>query len=402
MRTPDPRVAEQLEEISGWLKEPVLIDPDWLTRMLAANSASKREVEGFFFLFDEKQPLSYTMRDGVAVLPISGPIAKKSAYRVTYDEISGQVEKAVNDRKVRSILLNIDSPGGVVAGMYETAGAIKAAAGVKPIYAIANDYMTSAAYGLASGASKVYSTRYGTTGSIGVVLMHVDYSKQNERIGVKPTFIFGGRKKTWGNPEEPLGEEARAELQKLVDHHYADFTQMVAAHRNLQLSQVLRQEAGTYLPEDAQREGLVDGVRSFDECANALAAEGRSASMSTTNHVDPAEPKADVVNIDDIREKAKAEAKKEAAERTKKIRTLCGLAGKPELAGEMIDSDRTPDQVAEALIELRAKEDEKHRTLGAHGTGLDSQKPTRSMAEAVVATLKARGIEPRKDTLNPL
>ena len=401
MRTAHPAVQAQLEELRGWLTsgEPLLMDPDWLSRMLGANAISKREVEGFFFLFDEKQPLTYKVTDGVAVLPIRGALAKKSAYRTTYGEIAEQVTKAANDRKVRGILLDMDSPGGVVSGVEEATAAVARASAEKPVYALANDYMASAAYWVASPATKILSTKYGTVGSIGVVLMHMDYSKQNERIGVKPTFITGGRKKTWGNPEEPLSEEARADLQKTVDHYYWMFAEAVAKNRKLDLGRVIGTEAGVYLPEDAKSAGLVDEVMSFDDCAGQLSAIGGSK-MSESTQTDPKEPKAQVVDIDDVREKAKAEAKREAADRARKIKTLCALAGKPELAGDMIDSEKTTDQVGEALIELRAKEDERHKTLGAHGSG--APEPGRKLSDSMVSLLKARGMEPRKDTLHPL
>lgn len=402
MKTPDPRITAQLDEIVAWLKEPVAIDPDWLARMMAADASSRREVEAFFFLFDEKQPLAYTVRDGVARLPIQGPIAKKSDYRVTYGEIAAQVEKAAEDRRVRGIVLDVDSPGGVVSGMYETAATIKAAAAMKPLVAVANDHMASAAYGISSGAGKIYSNRYGSVGSIGVVLVHTDYSKMNERIGLKPTFIVGGRKKAQANPEEPLSDEARADLQKLVDANYADFAQLVATNRGLHISQVLRQEAGVFMPADAASHNLIDGVQSFDECAGALSAEAGRKSMSdpnisgTTTTTEP--PKAEVVDLDAAREQARAEGRREAKEREQAIQKICTLARHPELAGKMIASDMSVDQVKDHLIELNAKQDEKIVISGAHGGSGGA--PQRSLTDHMNQTLKARGMKPRPDALS--
>ena len=401
MRTPHPAVSAQLDELLSWLKsgEPLALDPEWIARMMAADATSRREVEGFFFLFDEKVPLSYTLKDGVALIPIQGPIAKKSDWRVTYSEITDVVGKAVSDKRARAILLNVDSPGGVVSGMYEAAAAVRDAAKQKPVWAVANDYMASAAYGVSSGATKILSTRYGTTGSIGVVLMHLDYSKQNEMRGVKPTFIVGGRKKAWGNPEEPLSEEAKADLQATVNHFYNGFIDLVAEHRGLERARVLSTEAGVFLPEEARAVGLVDEVRSFDECASALSAE-MEVPMAGSNHNDD-DKKAEVVDLDAERERARADGRREAAERAKAIQRLCALAGKADLAGDFIAGDKTVEQVSDALIEMRAKDDDKAKISGVHGTGNDGT-PARKLSDAMVDLVKSRGMEPRKDTLRPL
>ena len=397
-----PALDTQLDELIAWLTsgQPLALDPDWITRMLAANSVSRREVEGFFFLFDEKEPLAYTVRNGVAVLPIHGPLARKSAFRTTYGEISEQVAKAADDRKVRAILLDVDSPGGVVSGMHEAAAAVRTAALAKPTWAVANDYMASAAYGVASGASKVITTRYGTTGSIGTVLVHLDFSKQNEQLGVNPTYVVGGRKKAWANPDQPLAAEPRAELQALVDHHYLAFAGMVAEHRGLDLAKVLATEAGSYLPEEARALGLVDGVQGFDECASALAAEGRAKKMPDSDDKKDAGTGAEVVNIDDARDRARAEGRREAAEYARSVRKLCALAGMSSLADDFIEKGESLSQVGESLLALRAKKDAEDGDIsGVHGrTG---SAPIRPLADAMKDLIKARGMKPRVNIMLP-
>jgi ClpP class serine protease len=86
-----------------------------------------------------------TMRDGVAVLGITGPIVR---YADLFSEISGATSvqslardftKALNDASVSSILLNVDSPGGEVSGIHEFAAMVYAARGTKPIAAYVDD-----------------------------------------------------------------------------------------------------------------------------------------------------------------------------------------------------------------------------------------------------------------------
>ena len=84
--------------------------------------------------------------------------------------------RAVDDAGVRAILLDIDSPGGETTGCFELADYIYSIRGIKPVYAAANDIALSAAYAIASAASRVFVTRTGAVGSVGVYALHVDQS----------------------------------------------------------------------------------------------------------------------------------------------------------------------------------------------------------------------------------
>lgn len=180
----------------------------------------------------------------VGVLPLFGPIAARMNM---FTEISGGTSMDAwmkdframrDDPGVKSILLDVDSPGGEVALVPEAADEILASRGTKPIIALARPMMASAAYWLSAAADEIVVTPSGEVGSIGVVLMHADYSKQNEMAGVKPTYITYGDHKAEGNPDEPLTDETRQYLQEMVNAVGEQFVKFVAKARGVSVSTV--------------------------------------------------------------------------------------------------------------------------------------------------------------------
>ncbi|MGZ9089821.1 MAG: S49 family peptidase, partial [Rhodoplanes sp.] len=98
---------------------------------------------------------------------------------------------------------------------------------------MANESALSAAYAIASAADRVYVTRTGEIGSVGVVAVHVDESGADAKAGLAWTFVFAGERKVDGNAHEPLSERARSAIQADVDRLYAELCALVAANLGL-------------------------------------------------------------------------------------------------------------------------------------------------------------------------
>ena len=119
---------------------------------------------------------------GVAVIPIHGTLVRRTvgleaeSGLTSYASLAAQLDAAIGNPAVSAILLDIDSPGGESGGVFDLADRIRAASQIKPVWAVANDMAFSAAYALASAASRVFVSRTGGVGSIGVIAMHVDQS----------------------------------------------------------------------------------------------------------------------------------------------------------------------------------------------------------------------------------
>lgn len=228
-----------------------------------------------------------TVRDGVAVINIENAVYRRKpwfAQGVSHKQIKDEISKALQDEKVTAILYNIYSPGGTVAGTQELASYIKEASSVKPSCAFVDGMCCSAAYWLASATGKIFATESAEIGSVGVVLVHSDYSKFNENMGLKYTYITAGSKKSIGASEVPLSEEDKAYLQHSVDAVYAVFLHDVAQNMGLDTDKKLEWADGrVFLGNEALRLGLVSRLVKTQEEAIALLSENKENKMSVPN-----------------------------------------------------------------------------------------------------------------------
>ena len=177
-------------------------------------------------------------------------------------------------------MLDIDSPGGEAGGAFDLADQIVAARQVKPIWAVANDDAFSAAYAIASAAARVYVTRTGGVGSVGVIALHVDQSQRDAMNGLRYTAVYAGDRKNDMSPHAPLSTDAAQALQAEVDRLYGLFVSTVAANRNLSVQDVQDTEAGLYFAQDAIDVGLADVVGTLDDALIALSEELQTKTTS--------------------------------------------------------------------------------------------------------------------------
>lgn len=212
----------------------------------------------------------------VAIVPIEGVLSKDGPawYGSNYDTIGKAVEDAALNPEVKRIVLTVDSPGGEVLGLQETAAVIRDAAKVKPVSAIVTGMAASAAYWLTSQASDITLTPSGEVGSVGVRMMHVDISKMLESAGYTVTELFSGNFKTEWSPFKPLSEDAKADMQPRLDATHRLFLNAVADARGERAGDKIREErfgeGRMFSADDAVTRGLVDKVQSPREFFRAL------------------------------------------------------------------------------------------------------------------------------------
>lgn len=241
------------------------------------------------------QQKPYELQDGVAILCLDGVIAKKAnlfmqvSGGVSTQMAAAQFDEALADDDVSSILLVIDSPGGTVDGTQELVNKIYAARGQKPIIALADGLMASAAYWVGSAADSIFAASDTTEiGSIGVVAQHMDTSAKDAQAGVKRTEVYAGKYKRIASSTAPLTDEGKAYIQDSVDSLYSIFVDSVARNRGMDTETVLRDMADgrVFLAQDAVKRGLVDGVATQGELLARLAA-GDFAAATTPNAKGP-------------------------------------------------------------------------------------------------------------------
>lgn len=221
-------------------------------------------------------------KNRVAVLPVLGTLYHRAdmfteaSGFTSAERLAREFDALVEDAGTSAIVLDMDSPGGMAMGTKELADKIFAARGSKPIVAVANAYAASAAYYLASAADEVVVTPTGQVGSIGTMAVHVDQSGLNEQVGLKPTYIHYGKHKVEGNPDTPLDDEAREEIQKLVDSYGRQFEADVAKYRDRAVA-VVRSEFGQgrmFTAQDATTTGLADKVDTLEGTLQRLSSGG--------------------------------------------------------------------------------------------------------------------------------
>jgi signal peptide peptidase SppA len=230
----------------------------------------------------------------VGIVPVYGIIMPRATLMT---EMSGgatvagirlMFRQALEDETIGSILLDFDSPGGAVDGIEELATEIREARGRKPIVAIADYCMASAAYYLASQADEVVASPSSQVGWVGTIFKHTEFSKMNEMDGVTVTVIRNPPGKSQVNDVEALTEEAKADLQQRVDDYSVQFHSAVAKGRGVSVAAVKADYGGGggMTAARAKAAGLVDRVESYDATVHRLATGRGPAPRGTSALVD--------------------------------------------------------------------------------------------------------------------
>lgn len=233
---------------------------------------------------DPKPP--YATENGVATIPLHGLMMKGEPWMIRWfggtstADFSSAVSLAASDPNVKAILLDIDSPGGLVDGTADAADAVASARKVKPTYGHVTDTCCSAALYVGSQAQGLYANKGADIGSIGVRTSRTDYSKAFAKEGITVHPISTGKHKAAGLPGTEITEEQLAEVQRQVDAHGALFVNAIASGRKMKREDAQALADGRiWIASDAHKKGLIDGVASRQAVMDALSAyrPGRTA-----------------------------------------------------------------------------------------------------------------------------
>ncbi|MCA9053982.1 MAG: S49 family peptidase [Planctomycetaceae bacterium] len=223
----------------------------------------------------------------VAVIPVYGVLTKRGDwYTSSTDALGRVIDAAAVSANISGIVLDVDSPGGSVAGLPEFADKVYSARDAKPIVAVANPLAASAALWVGTAATSFVATPSADVGSHGVYSMHIDHSKMLEEWGLSVTLIHAGKYKVEGNPFQPLDDEGRAEFQRGVDEAYADFTSALSRNRGA-TRQYVRDNYGQGRVLSAQKAlevGMIDRIATLEETLAKMGAkstETREAKRET-------------------------------------------------------------------------------------------------------------------------
>lgn len=234
-------------------------------------------------------PPLMSVQDGVGIIDIQGSMVPGHAGfmrifgAIGYADIQDAMLEAVADKSVNSILLNIDSGGGAVAGVNDAAKMIAAVNKVKPVTTYTGGTMASAALWLGSSAGKMFASETAIAGSLGVLMVHASRARQLENDGVKVTVIRAGTHKALMNPYEDLTEEAMKEAQAKANALYDVFLSHVAESRGMSLTaaDAAFGQGKEFVGKQGVQAGLIDSVGSFTDAFMYAKSLKSSANKST-------------------------------------------------------------------------------------------------------------------------
>lgn len=211
------------------------------------------------------ESLDYTSKIGV--IPIEGPI-------MTSDEILKDLRRFQKKSSIKAIVLRINSPGGAVAPAQEIYREIERVKKKKPVVASIETVGASAAFYIASNASRVVCSRGTITGSIGVIMMLADIHKLAEKVGVGVNIVKAGKYKDIGSGMKPLTDAEKVILEEFAVEIHNQFISDVALARKdkIEIEKLREISDGRFFSgEKAKDYGLVDNIGNFYDAVQIAA-----------------------------------------------------------------------------------------------------------------------------------
>lgn len=304
--------AFDLVSATPWAIEPTMLDT---IRAIALRENDSVEAVEARLGRPLQNARAVTLRGDVAIIPVTGPIFR---YANLMTEISGATSieilakdfnAALDDPAVKSIVLNLDSPGGQVTGISDFAAMVRAAQ--KPVVAFIDGMAASAGYWIAAAASHVVISKSGMAGNVGAVFT-MDTRKDPNKAEIVSAQSPNKR------PDVTTGE-GRALMQEMVDAHAQVFIDDVAAFRGMTSEAVIADWNGgaVFIGAQAVERGMADSVGTMEEVIAGMAGK-QQPKPSTSNHI-----KGSAMNLEELR------------------------AAHPDLCAELLEEGRTIGATAE-------------------------------------------------------
>ena len=354
------------------------------------------------------------IQDDVAVISISGYLMKTvpSIFRdyeidaTGYDEILADLATALENENVETIILNIDSPGGMIAGIEPVLDAILAGRKQKTIIAKVDDLAASGAYWLASQAETITANSLAEIGSIGVYTVYVDSTKLYQEVGFDVIIIRSGEHKGMGMSGVPITDNQVKAVQEVIDGLCDKFIDSIAVGRNMKPEIVRELATGrVWLAEPAQALGLIDGIDSENQGGENNQNNTTVSKVSKKEKKEMSEPN----EADKLAQEAAKEltgkdnpvppATQSVPAEGPKAASLADLKAKfgtrPAFVIDQLEQGATIDQAEVAFLKLenselkaQAEEKDKSAASGTDSVGFSGSEPEGNFEDLVNAYQK--------------
>ena len=263
---------------------------------------------------EEARPLPdlLSIQGNVGIISVKGSLVNGNAgfmayFGVTgYGDIRDALLAAVQEPSISAILMNYDTGGGAVAGVHETAQLIARVNKIKPIIGYNGGTQASAGLWLGSSVRTSYIAETAITGSLGIIMVHAEKSKQLEQDGIKITVIRAGAEKALASQFEPLSEAAKAALEDQAKVMYDIFLGHVATQRGVSntVADTKFGQGREFIGQEAVNVGLVDFVGTLEdafskasELGKKIAAKASQKATTPSNTILKASLSADLAEV---------------------------------------------------------------------------------------------------------
>lgn len=203
-----------------------------------------------------------TFNEKIGVIPIQGAI-------IDSRHITSQLVRFKKDKKIKAIILRINSPGGAVGPTQEIYREIRRTIKTKKVIASIGGIAASGGYYVASAADSIVANSGAITGSIGVIMEVLRFEDLLKKIGVSIEVIKSGEFKDIGSPHRELTEREKELLNSLIKDIQSQFVDDVAAGRGLSVDKVRQIADGRIFSGARAKElGLVDRLGNFHDAVD--------------------------------------------------------------------------------------------------------------------------------------
>ncbi|MFZ2948796.1 MAG: signal peptide peptidase SppA [Desulfuromonadaceae bacterium] len=210
-------------------------------------------------------------KEGVGLVEVKGMILDSK-------ETIRQLRYFLKQDSVKSVVLRVDSPGGIVAPSQEIYAEVKKFAARKKIIVSMGSLAASGGYYISAPATMIYANPGTITASIGVILKLSNIESLMDKLGIKSYTLKTGKYKDSGSPVRQLSAEDRAMLQSVINNTHQQFVRAVAEGRRLPIEDVRKIADGRILSgEQAMEHKLVDRLGTLQD---AIDEAGRQAGIS--------------------------------------------------------------------------------------------------------------------------
>jgi len=195
----------------------------------------------------------------VGIVEIQGVITESK-------DILNLIKRFREDDEIKSIVIRIDSPGGVIGPSQEIYREIRKTTPEKKIIASMGSIAASGGYYIAAATNGIIANPGTITGSIGVILAYTNFRAVLDKIGMVPVVIKSGPFKDMGSPTKKMSKEEKDVLQAFVDQAHQQFVSAIAEGRKMDIDHVKSLADGRiYTGEEAVKQGLVDRLGNFED-----------------------------------------------------------------------------------------------------------------------------------------